>query len=207
MQLALEGSCLALQLLRLVILREGDVYFELVAGIMAHDLLLKAGDKLSAAQGQAVIFALAAIQEALEVDYGDIIVLSRPVLHGYHSGIAFLHLLDLGVDILVSHLGGLLYGLDALIILNGHFRLCGQSGGKGKALRPDLFHVEIDLVLNDLQPGFLDRLVQGVGIKGVDGVLIKDFLAEILFHKSAGGLALTEARNGNLLALLFKSGG
>ena len=62
MQLALEGSCLALQLLRLVILREGDVYFELVAGIMAHDLLLKAGDKLSAAQGQAVIFALAALE-------------------------------------------------------------------------------------------------------------------------------------------------
>ena len=81
MQLDLEDRCLAGQLCSLVLGGEGDVHIELFASGVAHDLILKAGDEAAAAQGQAVVLRLAALEchavhKALEVDIHDIAVLS-----------------------------------------------------------------------------------------------------------------------------------
>ena len=70
-ELHLEGGGFALQLLGVVIFGEGDVDVELIADVVADDLLLKAGDELAGADGQAEVLALAAVkrhavQEAFE---------------------------------------------------------------------------------------------------------------------------------------------
>ena len=103
MQLDLEGSVLAGQLLSLVLLGELDVDVELLAGLVANDLLLEAGDEGAGAQHQRVVLSLAALEsdavnEALEVDVNGVAVLGS-TLTGQQTAIAVLHALDLGVNI------------------------------------------------------------------------------------------------------------
>ena len=102
-QLDLEGSVLAGQLLSLVLLGELDVDVELLAGLVADDLLLEAGDEGAGAQHQRVVLGLAALEsdainEALEVDVNGVTVLGS-TLTGQQTAIAVLHALDLGVNI------------------------------------------------------------------------------------------------------------
>ena len=80
MQLDLEGGVLAGQLLSLVLLGELDVDVELLAGLVADDLLLEAGDEGAGAQHQRVVLSLAALEsntvnEALKVDVNGVAVL------------------------------------------------------------------------------------------------------------------------------------
>ena len=103
MQLDLEGGVLAGQFLSLVLLGELDVDVELLAGLVADDLLLKAGDEGAGAQHQRVVLSLAALEsnavnEALEVDVNGVAVLGS-TLTGQQTAIAVLHALDLGVNI------------------------------------------------------------------------------------------------------------
>ena len=103
MQLDLEGGVLAGQLLSLVLLGELDVDVELLAGLVADDLLLKAGDEGAGAQHQRVVLGLAALEsdavhEALEVDVNGVAVLGS-TLTGQQTAVAVLHALDLGVNI------------------------------------------------------------------------------------------------------------
>ncbi len=95
MQLDLEDSSLASQLSSLILGGEGDVHVELLAGGVANDLLLEAGDEAAAAQSQVVVLSLAALEcdtvhKALEVDINDIAILSS-ALTGQLTGIALLH--------------------------------------------------------------------------------------------------------------------
>ena len=107
MQLDLEDSRLASQLGSLILLGEGDVDVKLLASGVADDLILKAGDEAAAAQGQAVVLSLAALEsdtvhKALEVDIHDIAVLSSAIT-GQLTGIALLHTLQLGVHSLIGN--------------------------------------------------------------------------------------------------------
>ena len=101
MQLDLERSGLARQLLSLILLGERDVHLELLAGLMAGNLLLKARNELAGAQRQGKMLALAALEshavhKALEVDIRDVAVLSL-ALTGNDAGVALTHALDLGL--------------------------------------------------------------------------------------------------------------
>ena len=107
MQLDLEGSVLAGQLAGVVFLGEFNVDVELVARLMADDLLLKAGDEGAAAERQRVVLRLAALErgavdKALKVDVGNVAVLGRAIT-GQHAGVAVLHALELGFDLGVVH--------------------------------------------------------------------------------------------------------
>ena len=102
-QLDLEGGVLASQLLSLVLLGELDVDVELLAGLVADDLLLETGDEGAGAQHQRVVLGLAALEsdavnEALEVNVNGVAVLGS-TLTGQQTAIAVLHALDLGVNI------------------------------------------------------------------------------------------------------------
>ena len=112
-QLDLEGGILASQLLSLVLLGELDVDVKLLAGSVANDLLLEAGDEGTAAQHQRVVLSLAAVEsnaidKALEVDIHSVTVLGS-ALTGQQTAVAVLHALDLGVNI------GLVNSLDIFV--------------------------------------------------------------------------------------------
>ena len=112
-QLDLEGSVLAGQLLSLVLLGELDVDVEGLASLMADDLLLETGDEGTRAQHQRVVLSLAALEsnainEALEVDIDGVTVLGL-ALTGQQTAIAVLHTLDLSVNI------GLIHSLDIFV--------------------------------------------------------------------------------------------
>ena len=107
MQLDLEDSGLASQLGSLILLGEGDVDVKLLTSSVADDLILEAGDEAAAAQSQAVVLCLAALEcnavhKALEVDVNDVAVLSS-ALTGQLTGVALLHTLQLGLDSLVRN--------------------------------------------------------------------------------------------------------
>ena len=75
MKLDFEGGILASQLFRLVLLGELNVHIELVACLMADNLLLEAGNEGTAAQHQCVVLGFAALErlavhKALKIDGG-----------------------------------------------------------------------------------------------------------------------------------------
>ena len=93
MQFAFEDSGLALQLFRVVILGEGDVDVEGFAGLVADNLVFKAGDELARAEGQMEMLRLAAfkglvVDKAFKVDVDDIAVFSAAVLNSDGAGVA-----------------------------------------------------------------------------------------------------------------------
>ena len=115
MQLDLEHSSLASQLLGLVLLGEGHVHVELLAGSVANNLLLETGDKAAGTQNQAVMLGLAAlkgdaIHKALEVDISGIAILSLAIA-GNDAAVAVLHAGQLGIHISVLNSIDLLGGL------------------------------------------------------------------------------------------------
>ena len=81
MQLALEYSGLASEILSLIVLRECYVNIEVLADILTSNLLLEAGDKGTGTKLQRELLTLAAlksyaVEEALEVDNSGIADLS-----------------------------------------------------------------------------------------------------------------------------------
>ncbi len=105
---------------------------------MAHDLLLKAGDEAAAAQSQAVVLSLAALEshavdKALEVDISDIAVLSS-ALTGQLTGVALLHTLQLSVNSLVRNSMDSLFHGQTVVAANLDLGLDGDLDGQGDAL-------------------------------------------------------------------------
>ena len=207
-QLDLEDGGLAGQLLGLVLLGEGDVDVELIAGGVAHDLVLEAGDEAAAAQGQVVVLRLAALKghavgEALEVDVHDVAVLSG-ALAGQLAGVALLHALELGVH------SGLLNSMDRF--LNGQtavsaqldLGLDGDLDGQGSALVvAGGIHRDLGTA-HGLDAGLLDSGLELGREQVVDGVVGEHIGAVHPLDQVTGGLALAEALDGVLLALGLK---
>ena len=99
----------------LVLLGEGDVHVKLLAGLVADQLILKAGDEAAAAQHQAVVLGLAALKgdavhKALEVHIHGVAVLGL-TLAGDDAAVAVLHADQLGLNVGVVHSIDLLGGL------------------------------------------------------------------------------------------------
>ena len=209
MQLDLEDSGLASQLSSLVLLGEGDVDVELLASSVADDLVLEAGDEAAAAQGQAVVLSLAALEcdaihKALEVDVHDVAVLSS-TLAGQLTGVALLHTLQLGLNSLVRNSMDSLLNGQTIVCADLDFGLDSDLDGQGSALSL-AGGVNADLRTADrLDAGSLDSLFVSCGEQLVDGVVGKDISAVHLLDESLGSLALAEALNRVLLALLLEN--
>ena len=110
-QLALEYSRLASEVLSLVVLGECNVYVELLTDVLSNDLILETGDKGTGTQLQGELLALAAlesnaVQESLEVDNSGIAVLCSSVLNGDASCISVAYLFDLCVNSSVIYILG-----------------------------------------------------------------------------------------------------
>ena len=210
MQLDLEDSCLASQLSSLILGGEGDVDVELFASRVADDLILEAGDEGAAAQGQAVVLSLAALEcnaidEALEVDINDVAVLSS-ALTGQLTGIALLHTLQLSFNGLVGNSMDRLFNSQTVVVANLDFGLDGDLDGQGDAPVGLISRVNSDLRTADrLNASFLDGSLESLGEQLVDGIIGKDISAVHLLDQSAGSLALTEAGNSVLLAFLLEN--
>ena len=107
MQLDLEGGILAGQLLGLILGGELHLNVELVAGLVADDLILKAGDEGAGTEHQRIVLRLAAfkghaVHEALKVDVSGVTVLGL-ALTGQQTAVAVLHALDLGLHLSLIH--------------------------------------------------------------------------------------------------------
>ena len=195
----LKGGVLALQALLVVVLRELHRNFKLLAGVVAHKLVLKAGDKLVGTQHQGVLLSLAAgeghpIQEAFEVDFGGVAVFGGAVVHIHQTAVAVRHAVQLGLDLLLGDGAVFPHRLQALIFPQGNFGAGGDLGYKGVALAINFLQLHIGPV-HRLQAGFLQGLLVGVGIGHIDGVLIEIVLTHHPHHHCAGSLALAEAGN------------
>ena len=168
-----------------------------------------AGDNAAAAQSQAVVLSLAALEshaidEALEVDISDVAVLSS-ALTGQLTGIALLHTLQLSFNSLVRNSMDSLFNRQTIVAANLDFGLDSDLDGQGSALSL-AGGVNADLRTADrLDAGSLDSLFVSCGEQLVDGVVGKDISAVHLLDQSAGSLALTEAGNSVFLAFLLEN--
>ena len=203
MNMALEHRGLALQLLGMVILGEGDVDLRILAGGGADELDLKAGDEGVGADLQAVLLILAALEghavdEALVIQHHGIPELGGAV-SGLDGGVAVAELIDLHIHLGGVDLGLLPHGGQALILTQLHLGIEHGVDIQGEGLI--LLHLG---VLNgraghDLQFLFLHGEIIGLGSQVVDGLLMEHALPVHGFHDLAGRLALAEA--GDLDAL------
>ena len=209
MQLDLEHSSLASQLSSLILGGEGDVHVELFASGVAHDLILKAGDEAAAAQSQAVVLSLAALEcdavhKALEVDISDIAILSS-TLTGQLTGVALLHTLQLCLNSLVRDSMDSLFHRQTVVAADLDFGLDSDLDGQGDTVGL-VSRVNSDLRTADrLHVCFLDSSLESLGEQLVDGVVGKDVGTVHLLDQLAGSLALAEAGNSVLLAFLLEN--
>ena len=194
------------QFLGVVVLGEAEIEVLLLAGRSADKLLLKAGDEAVAAEPQLVALGGAALKGhavllAFVVD-DHRVAFRGGTLHGDDAGNLFGLLVQLGLDLFVGDGDGGLGGLQALVLaqldLGIELYLDGQLQG---------------LVLADVHIGNRG-LTHGLPALVGDGFLVH--VGEDLFHRVAvkysravevldhlpGGLALAEAGNGDVLAVL-----
>ena len=206
----LKGSWLACQFFCMVIFRESNVYFYVIAGLMTDQLLLEARDEHLGTQSQAVILCLTTlkwltIQEALKVHYNDVIVLSATI-YGNHSGITIQQFLYLSVYIFLCYFNGLWSNLQTLVVLNVYNRHSSNSCLKGQTvLLAYLNNLKVDFVLNYIQLCLCNCSIQRLRINLFDCILEEYVLAVVLLDECSWGLALTETRQCNLILCLLVS--
>ena len=207
MELDLELSGLACELFHLIILGECYVDGELLIGVLANDLLLKAGDKLTGADLKLEAVFLAAIEclavhEALKVDNNGIAVLNCSVLNGNESAVLFLHSLELLFNILIGYSLGRLFNFYTHIV--GNFNL-----GLGDALYLERNAVllgksgNVDLgSVNESKLSLVDSAANDLGNHSIYSIIIEAALAVEIFDHLTGSLALSESGNVDLILSL-----
>ena len=158
------------------------------------------------AQLQDIALSLAAVEglavhKALEVeDQG--IAHFRSAVHGGDTGVALGHAVQLGINLLVGDVDLSLGNLQALVLAQGHFGI--QSGFDGQNDGAVLFLVQV----NDgghahgVQLLLHNGLLIDLGEQLIDGVLKEHLSAVHTLDDLAGGLALAEAGDGDVLAVL-----
>ena len=101
---------------------EGDGHVKAVPHVVAHDLLLKAGDEGAAAQGQVIALGGAAgkdhpVHRAAVVDVGDVAVLGGPAGHRLLDAVGLQQVIPLGLDLLLRGLDVRLFEGDGRVVL------------------------------------------------------------------------------------------
>ena len=200
-QLDLEHDRLAGQFLGVVTLREGHMDLKLVAGLVAQDAVLEAGDHAAAAQLYRLVLCGAAleghaVQQTLKVHVHHVALHGRSLVR-HQLGSSVTAALQHRVDFLIGDSRG-----DALHHKAGglgqvQFRLQRHSGGGHKALV--LLHA--DQVVHRLIHGLKAVLFHG-GIvqcgnvlihQVIDGIVPEGVLAAVCFDLLPVGFPLGEA--------------
>ena len=144
-----------------------------------------------------------AIDEALEVDINDVAVLSS-ALTGQLTGVALLHTLQLCLNSLVRDSMDSLFHRQTVVAADLDFGLDSDLDGQGDTVGL-VSRVNSDFRTADrLHVCFLDSSLESLGEQLVDGIVGEDISAVHLLDQSAGSLALAEAGNCVLLALLLE---
>ena len=209
--LDMEHHVLAGQVLGVIVLGEGQLQIPLLAGADADKLFLESGDEAAGAQHQVVALGRAAVKGdavlgAGIVDVHGIAVLGGTV-HADHAGVLLAQALDLAVDLLIGHVGGILFRFQALVLaqsrLGPHVGAEGQKspllvGDLGGGHRGTPHDAQLLLLYGEHESragGILDR------------VFIKHVLAVEALYDHAGRLALAEAGHLDAAAVLAVGGG
>ena len=191
MYLDAEGGVLTGQLRR-VGGGEGDVYIPLLVHTGACHLLLKAGDKVAAAQQQGIALPLAALEghavhKALEVQH-------HLVAHGGAVGVRHIQmgagvLLQRGLGVLLGQLSLRVHGAEPLVLPQLHLGVQVDEGGKDIPVGADLLHRQGGGTGDgDILPA--DGLHQRLRVGLVHGLLIEEVAAVDGLDLLAGRLAL-----------------
>ena len=173
---------------------------------MADDLIFKARDKLTGAEGKLEAFRFAALEslavaEALEIDDCGVARKRASVIDVDHSGVSVLNLYELCADVFIRNFDILLRSLDALVAFNGNHRL--HNNGE----------LQLDAVLagnggnvrignrDDFQTGSFDSVLHSRAIELVHSSFKEHVFAVHLLDDGSRSMTLAEARNRHLLAL------
>ena len=205
MYLDLEHSRLARKLLGVVLVREGDVHFALVARLASDQLLLKSRDEALRTYLERIILSLAALErhsvgEALEVDNSGVAA-GDGAIDGLYAGVALEHTLQLVVCLVLSDADRIERSLDALIIGHGYLRLDRNERLEGVAVLVDLLDLHLRLA-DSLDARLFQSGVVRAAVALVYRVLPEEVLAVHALDHLAGRLALAEAGQGYATALL-----
>ena len=156
----LEDRVLAGQFLFLVVVREGDLDLDLVAGVGAGQLILEVVDQLARTERQQVVVGLAALKglavdEALEVDQHRV-ALFRGALDRLEAREALADPVDLGGDDLLVDLFVLLADLERLVLAELRHRAHADDEFEAQRLALGLRGGD------EVDVGFADRRDAGV---------------------------------------------
>ena len=202
-QLALEHRGLALELFRVILLREGDADVKFLVDLLADDLLLKARDKLAGTEHQRLMLALAArkrlvVHEALVIEHHRVAVRRRTVFHCDKARLAVLKFRQFRVHVRVGHFDRGFHGFHADVVLDGDLRFDRDHRLEHHALFADRDDVQVDLILDELIAALGDRCIQRVRIDEVHRIFVKHLFAVHPLDDAARCFALAEARHVHL---------
>ena len=219
-QLHMEHRVLALEVLGVILLGEGDVQIALLADGHAHHLLLEAGDEVARADHQRLMLGGAAgkrhaIHRAGVVQLSLVAVFQRAVGHVHAAGHALALLLDAGVHLVGGHLVHAAGHFHALVLTQLDVGEYKHLAGESKVLAGlHLLHVQLGTA-HGLEVIVLDGAHVRIGEENFQRILIENAGAVHPLNQLARSLALAEARHADLTAHfqvglldgLFKIGG
>jgi len=203
----MEHGGLARQLLRLILLGEGDIEVLLLADAHADHLLLKARDKGMGADLEGLALGRAAregdaVHGARVIEVHGVALDHGAILHGNLGRLLPALLLDPGVDLRVGDLGHVLLDGHALVLAEGDVGLHKDLAGELQVLaRADLLKLNLRAI-DDLELVLLDGRAVDLVKDELEGLVIEHALAVHVLNQLARGLALAEARDVHLTANL-----
>ena len=188
---------------------EGYIDIKALANLMTDYTLFKAGDKLTRAKRKGVILAFAAFKsniadKSLIINNSSIAQLRLGTLGSLsHTSIAVSHGIQFILNVSVRYLIALALNLQPLVLAQSDLRLNSNLGNKGVLGTVRIFQLHLGIG-NRFQTGFLESLLVGIAVAGIDGVLIEIALAYHLVNDALGSLALTETGDIELGGILLK---
>ena len=208
MELDLKLYCLALEFLCLIILGECYINCKFLACLMTDNLILKAGDKCTAAECKAVVFCCTAlkcftVKQTLEVDNSDIFIFSSLILNGNKTAVSLLNLLYFLFNILICYFERYRLILKTLITVYRNLRLNCDNCLEYKTVLACFFDIKVNLILDHFKTCFICSSNNCCGIKILDCILIEHALSVFLFDKSSRCLTLSETGDIDLLDFSF----
>ena len=205
-KLALEGSSLACELLCVILLGEGNVYVELLIDGLANDLILKAGNEVTRADLEGLLFCCAACKSnavavSCIVKNYCVAVFNSSVSDLDLAGVSLANGLDLSVNLFVCNCLNSLFDLHADVVLYSNVGLYVNLCRHYKAVVVDGNDIKFR-VTNCVDAGLSKSCCVSIGKKVVDCILIEYALAVHLLNYGHRSLAFSEAGDGHVLYLL-----
>ena len=193
----LEHRFLARQVLRMVVLRESDLYLDAVPGLCTDKLVLKALDEMTRAQHQRLVLGGAAFKllfadKALVVDYDHVVLLRGPAFHRHHPGVCVPHVFQFLIHVFVCNRIFLFLHPYAFIIAEDNLRFYRDNRFEYERLALlKLYYVNLRPV-HRMELVLVHRRLVGFGAHLVYRVLVEHALAVVPLNNYPGRLSLSE---------------